>query len=126
MVSGPRVARVVSDERLLEELRTGEVLGEGDCAAAQGLFGVEEDGLVDEVLGEEGSVEVGAALEQEAEEIALGEEIEDGGKAEAAGVLGKDLDFGAGCVRGRRSGSGGVGAAEDEEVVRRRSGRAAS
>ncbi len=75
-------------EGLLEEVGGGDALGEGDGLVAELGFGVEEDGFVDEVLAEEGAVEVRAAFEQEAEDVALGEGGEDGGEAEAAGVVG--------------------------------------
>lgn len=59
-------------ERLLEEIRGGDASGEGDGFGSKFGLRVEEDGFVDEVLGEEGSVEVGAAFEEQAEEVALG------------------------------------------------------
>ncbi len=66
---------------LLEEVGRGEALGEGDGLVAQLGLGVEEDGFVDEILAEEGSVKVGAALEQDAKDVALGEGGEDSGEA---------------------------------------------
>lgn len=104
-------------ERLLEEIRGGDASGEGDGFGSKFGLRVEEDGFVDEVLGEEGSVEVGAAFEEQAEEVALGECGEDGGEAEVFGVVGDGRDFDSefseggdvSCWRGR--------SAEDEEVV---------
>ena len=66
---------------MLEEVGRGEAFGEGDGLVAKLGLGVEEDGFVDEVLAEEGSVEVGAALEQDAKDVALGEGGEDSGEA---------------------------------------------
>jgi len=47
-------------------------MGEGDALIAKFGFGEEEDGFVDEVLADEGAVEMRAALEEEAEDISLG------------------------------------------------------
>ena len=104
----PRVVQVAGDagvwpvadagdpaEGLLEEVRRGDSLSEGDCLVAQLGLGVDEDGLVDQVLAEEGTVEVRAALEEEAENVALGEGGEDGGKAESASVAGDLVDLDA-------------------------------
>lgn len=102
---------------LLDDLRGGDAVGEGDCLVAQALFGVEEDDLVDEVLGEEGAVQVGAAFEQEADAVAVGEKAKGGGEAEAAGVLRKDLDLGAVPFEGGDARLLGLGTAEDEEIV---------
>ena len=65
----------------------------GAFVVAEFGLGVEEHGLIDQVLLEEGTVQVGAALEQEAEDVALGEGGEDGGEAEASGVVGDVMDF---------------------------------
>lgn len=79
-------------ERLLEVVRRGYTFGEGDGVIAEVCFGVEEDGFVDQVLLDEGTVELSSALEQNAEDLSLGEGAEDGGEAEAAGVFGYGLD----------------------------------
>jgi hypothetical protein len=60
-------------ERLLEEVGGGDALGEGDGLVAELGFGVHKEGFVDEVLLEERAVEVGAAFEEEAEDVAFGE-----------------------------------------------------
>ena len=52
--------------------------GERDRPFAQFCLGRKQDCLVDQVGGEEGGVEVGAAFEHEAEDLALAEEVEDG------------------------------------------------
>ena len=77
---------------------------------------VEENGFVDEVLAEEGSVEVGAGLEEDAKDIAFREGIEDGGQGEASGVFGDgfDVDVARGQVGNAVGGSGGAG--EDQNV----------
>ena len=77
-----------ASERLLQEVGGGDALGEGNGLVAEFGLGVEQDGFVDEVLAEEGAVEVRAALEQEAEDVALGEGGENRGEAEAAGIVG--------------------------------------
>jgi hypothetical protein len=104
----PRVAEVADDggvwtvgcpgdamERLLEEVGGGDPLGEGDGLVAQFGFGVDEDGFVDQVLPQEGAVEVRAAFEEEAEDVALGEGGENDGEAEASGVIGDFLNLDA-------------------------------
>ncbi len=82
-------------EGLLEEVRGGDTLGEGDGLIAEFGFGVDEDGFVDEVLAEESTVEVRAAFEEEAEDVAFGEGGEDCGEAEASGVIGDLVDLDA-------------------------------
>jgi hypothetical protein len=82
-------------ERLLEEKGGGDALGEGEGLVAELGFSVEEDSFVGEVLAEESTVEVRAAFEEETEDVAFGEGGEDGGKAEAAGVIGNLIDFDA-------------------------------
>ena len=94
-------------------------MGEGDCLVAEFGFGVDQDGFVDQILEEEGAVEVGAALEEEAEDVALAEGGQDGGKAEASGVVGDGFDLGAMVCQGCDFGAGGGGAAQDQQVVRR-------
>lgn len=77
---------------------------------------MEEDGFVDSILLDEGAVEVRAAFEEDAEDLAFGEGGEDIGKAEASGVFGDVVDF---CAERAESGSFGwrsKGAAEDEKV----------
>ena len=104
-------------QRLLEEVRRGNALGKGKRVRAKFGLGVEEDSFVDEILGEEASVEAGAALEQEVEDVAGCECFEDCGEADMAGFLfGDDLDFRSGFADGfnffeRRGGRG-----EDQEV----------
>ncbi len=80
-------------ERLLEEVGGGDALGEGEGPVAQFGFGVEEDCFVDQVLMEESTVEVRAAFEEEAEDVAFGEGGEGGGEAEASVVSGNLLDL---------------------------------
>jgi hypothetical protein len=82
-------------EEPLEEVGGGDALGEGESLVAELGFGVEEDGFVGEVLAEEGAVELRAALEEEAEDVAFGEGGEDGGEAEASGVIGDLVDLDA-------------------------------
>jgi len=96
---------------------------EGDGAPAKFAFGEEEDGAVDEVGVKEGGVEGGAGFDEDAEALALGEEVEDGGEIDVAHAGERD-DFD---VSGRRGfegvaalHSGGIGeggfGAEEEEV----------
>jgi hypothetical protein len=87
-------------EEPLEEVGGGEALGEGDGLVAKLGFGVEEDGFVGQVLTEEGAVEVGAALEEEAEDVAFGEGGENCWEAEAAGVIGDLVDLNAESAEG--------------------------
>ena len=54
---------------------------------------MEEYGFVDEVVLEECSVEVGAAFEEKAENVAFGQGGEDSGKAEASCVVGDPVDL---------------------------------
>ena len=68
-------------------------------------------------MGEEGSVELGAAFEEKAEEVALGECGEDGGEAEVAGVVGESCDLDAEIVEGFDLSSWRGGAAEDQKIV---------
>jgi hypothetical protein len=82
-------------EEPLEEVGGGEALGEGEGLVAELGFGIEEDGFVDQILAQEGAVEMRAALEEEAEDVAFGEGGEDGGEAEASGVIGDLVDFDA-------------------------------
>jgi hypothetical protein len=105
-------------EVLLEEIGGGDALGEGDCLVPEFGVGVDEDDFVDKVLAEEGTVEVIAAFEEEAEDVALGKSGEGGGEAEASGVVrdGFDLDSAFG-ESGDFGGQGGF-VAEDEQVVR--------
>ena len=49
--------------------------------------------LVDEVLAEKCAVEMRAAFEEEAEDVAFGESGEDGGEAEASVVVRDSVDF---------------------------------
>jgi hypothetical protein len=74
-------------------LRRGDALGEGDGLVTEFGLGVEEDGFVDEVLLEERAVEVRAAFEEDAEDVALGESGEDGGEVEVARVVRDPGDF---------------------------------
>ena len=66
-------------EGLLEDLRRGNSFGEGDGLIAKPGFGIEKDGLIDKVLAEERAVEVRAAFEQNAEDVASGESRESSG-----------------------------------------------
>ena len=104
----PRVVEVAGDagvspvsgsgdavEEPLEEVGGGETLGEGDGLVAELGFGVGEDGFVGQVLAEEGAVEVRAAFEEEAEDVAFGEAGEDCGETEASGVIGNLVDLDA-------------------------------
>jgi hypothetical protein len=95
-------ARVGTDEStgyavegLLDDAGRGDALRERDGIVAEFGFGVEEDGFVDEVLNEEGSVEMRATLQQETEDFSFREGVEDRREAEASGVLGDgfDVDF---------------------------------
>ena len=80
-------------ERLLEDLRGGDSFSEGDGLLAEPGFGVEEDGLIDKVLAEERAVEVRAAFEEDAEDVAFGESGEDGGQAEPSIVVRNLVDL---------------------------------
>jgi hypothetical protein len=80
-------------ERLLEELWRGESLGERKGVVSEFGLGVDEDGFVDEVLLEERAVEVRAAFEEGAEDVAFGESGEDGREAETSVVVGDLVDF---------------------------------
>jgi hypothetical protein len=82
-------------ERLLEEVGGGDALGEGEGLVAQFGFSVDEDGFVYEVLTQERAVELGAAFEEEAEDVPFGEGGEDGGEAEVPGVIGNLFDLDA-------------------------------
>ncbi len=82
-------------ERLLEEVRGGDALGEGEGLVAKLSFGVDEHGFVGQVLAEEGAVEVRAAFEEEANDVAFGKGGEDGGEAEATRVIGYLVDIDA-------------------------------
>jgi hypothetical protein len=88
-------------EGLLEEVGGGEALGEGERLVAELGFGVDEDGFVGQVLAQEGAVEVRAAFEEEAEDVAFGEGGEGCGEAEASGVIGKLFDLDAERAEGR-------------------------
>jgi hypothetical protein len=68
-------------ERLLEEKGGGNSLCEGYCLVAQFGFGVDKNGLVDQILAEEATVEVRAALKENAQDVATGECGENGGEA---------------------------------------------
>ena len=103
-------------EGLFEGLGEGMPWAKGMAFRLVG-FGVEEDGFVDEVLMEECSVEVRAAFEEEAEDVAVGEGGEDCGEAEVSGVVGDGFDLSAEFGEGGDFGFGGGLAAEDEEVV---------
>jgi hypothetical protein len=82
-------------EEPLEEVGGGDALREGKGLIAKLRFSVEEDGFVGQVLAKEGAVEVRAAFEEEAEDVALGEGGEDCGKAKASGVIGDLVDLDA-------------------------------
>ena len=103
-------------EGLLEEERGGNSGGEGECVGAEFGLAVEEDGFVDEVLVEEGSVEVRAGFQKQAEDVAFGQGGEDGGQAEAAVVAGDGEQFGAGGLQGGYFFGGGGRAVEDKQV----------
>jgi hypothetical protein len=103
-------------ERLLEEIGGGDALGEGEGLFAQFGVGVDEDSFVGEILEQEGTVKVRAAFEEEAEDVALGEGGEDGGEAEASGVVGDRLDLDAERAEGGGLCRWGERSAEDEEV----------
>jgi hypothetical protein len=107
-----------SAKRLLEEIGRRDALREGNCLVSQLSFGVDQDGFVDQILAEEGAVEVRAALEQEADHVALGEDSEDGRKAETSGVIGNGDDFGAVVFECGEPGAGRGCAAEDQEIIR--------
>jgi hypothetical protein len=100
--AGVRTVASASDavERLLEEIGGGEALGEGEGLVAKLGFGVDEDGSVGQVLAEEGAVEMRAAFEEEAENVAFGEGGEDRREAEAAGVIGDLVDLDAESAEG--------------------------
>jgi hypothetical protein len=66
-------------ERLFEEIGGSDALCEGEGLFAQFGVGVDEDDFVYQVLAQERAVEVRAAFEEEAEDLALGEGGEDGG-----------------------------------------------
>jgi hypothetical protein len=93
------------------------VFGEGDGLGAEFRGGVKEDYFVDEVLAEESGVEVRAAFEEKAQDVAIGEGGESGREAEASGVLWEGFDLGSGFGEGVDAGFGGGFAAEDEEIV---------
>jgi len=103
-------------EGFLKQGRGGDALGEGDGLVAEFGLGVDQDGFVDQILLEEGAVEVGAALEQEAEDIALGECGEDGREAEASGVVGDGFDLCAEVGEGSDFLAGRGFTAQDEKV----------
>ena len=65
----------------------GPPCAKGIAWVAKFGWGVEEDGFVDEVLSEELAVEVRAAFEEEAEDVAIGEDGESRGETEASGVV---------------------------------------
>jgi len=126
----PGVAKVAGDtavgaeggagdvvERLLEVGWRSNSMGEGKGLIAELCLGVEENGLVDEVLAEEGSVEVRAGFEKDAEDLSFGEYLEDGGKREAACVIGDDLDLDAVFAEIVDLPGWGGGAGEDEEIA---------
>ncbi len=91
-------------ECLLELIGGGDSLAEANSLFAQFDLRVEEDDLVDQVLAEESSVEVRACFEEDAEDVALGEGVEDCGKREATGVFGDGLDLDVARSQGRRCG----------------------
>jgi hypothetical protein len=78
---------------------------------------VDKDDFVDEVLAEEGAVEVGAAFEEKAQDVAIGECGESRGETEASGVAWDDLDLGAPLGEGVDLGYRRGAAAEDQEIV---------
>jgi hypothetical protein len=82
-------------ERLLQKVRGGNALGEGDGLIAEFSLGVDQDDFVDQILLKEGAVEVRATLEKEAENIAFGESGEDCREAEASVVVGDGLNLSA-------------------------------
>jgi hypothetical protein len=104
-------------ERLFEEERGGDVIRKGDSVVAELCFGVEEDGFVDKVLTDEGSVQPGAGFDEEAEDLAIREGFEDGGKAEVAVIGGQSEDLGSAGFEGGAVRGGSGGCAQDEEVV---------
>jgi hypothetical protein len=109
-------------ELLLQKIGGDDAFREGDCLVAEFGISVEEDGFVDEVLTEECAVEVRAALEEEAEDFALGESGEHRWKTETAAVVGNVIDLDAdGSQRGGLGGRG-RGSAEDEEIGFRAAG----
>ena len=57
-------------------------------------FGIEKDGLIHKGLAEEPAVEVRAAFEQDAEDVASGESGESSGQAEASIVVRNPGNFG--------------------------------
>jgi len=103
-------------EGLLKHIRGGDTLGEGDGLVAEFGFGVDQDGFVDQILLEEAAVEVGAALEQEAEDVALGECGEDGGEAKASSLVGDCFNL---CAMVGERGDFGAGrgfTAQDQQI----------
>ncbi len=71
-------------EALLEDVGGGVAGGEGDGVGAEFALGEVEDRAVDEVLVEECAVDVAAAFEEHAVDVAFGEVVEQG--AGAGGV----------------------------------------
>jgi hypothetical protein len=104
-------------ESLLEEIRRGYALCEGDGLVAQLGLSVDEDGFIDQVPTEEGAIEVRTAFEKETDDVALGECREDCRKAEAAGVIGDKFNFGAASFESSDLFLGCGASAEDEEIV---------
>ena len=113
---GPKVVRCDAAQALFEEEGRGDAGGEGEGVVAELGLGVEEDGLVDQTLGEEGAVDVGAGFDEEAGEVAAGELLEHGGEAEVA-VLWRWVGPRCRWRRGWPGCAGGLGAADDEEIV---------
>ncbi len=93
------------------------VCGKGDGVRAECARGTIEKDAIDQMLGEEGSVEAGSGLEQNTEEVAFGERVECGAEAQPTGVLGQRNDFHAIALERSDPRGRNVGSAEDKEVV---------
>jgi hypothetical protein len=68
-------------------------MSEGESLISKYFIGVKEDGLVDEVLTKDGSVEVRPSLEKNTEDLPFSEQGEEGWEREAASVLGDYLNL---------------------------------
>jgi len=82
-------------QRLFEDGGTVDTLRERESLIAELCVRVKENGFVYEVLSKEGTVEVRTSFEEDAEDLALGEHGEDGGKREATGMVGDDFNLNA-------------------------------